>query len=206
LNPLTQAWGWQNSTHVPLGRDHALIYLGTGVGVPTWTHIVVNEAGDIYGEYPPMNPRPGIYVDTKDFAMPADRYIDAIKVDWEPLFPGTILKVSCLAREGINDGVTDGPVFGTIGFEQNLSNLFAHVPACQQCELSPGGSENALRARGKYNRFRFEVLGGLARIRGFAFRQSMASDRLTNVRIIVTPIDRGVWDQTGWDQSNWNAN
>jgi hypothetical protein len=206
LNPLSQAWGWQNSTYVPLGRDHALIFLGTGVGTPTWTHIVVNEAGDIYGEYPPMTPRPGIYVDTKDFAMPADRYIDAIKVDWEPLFPGTMLKVSCLAREGINDGVTDGPVLGTIGFEQNLSTLFAHVPACQQCVLSPGGSENALRARGKYNRFRFEVVGGLARIRGFAFRQQMASDRLINVRVIMTPVDRGVWDQTGWDRSNWNAN
>ncbi len=49
-------------------------------------------------------------------------------------------------------------------------------------------------------------VAGLARIRGFAFRQQMASDRLTNVRIIVTPVNSGVWNQTGWDHCTWNAN
>jgi len=191
---------------VTIGRDHALVHVGTGVGTPTWTHFVVDTTGNILGEQPPPSPRPGIYVDTKDFALPADRYIDAIKVDWEPLFPSTILQVTCLAREGINDGLTgQNAVYGTLGYEQNLSTLFANAPDCQRCRLAPGASENAIRARGKYNRFRFEVLQGLARIRGFAFRQTMASDRLTNVRLIVTPPNAAMWNGIAWNQRNWSA-
>jgi len=217
-NPLTEAWGWQHLSintsgspsvrtmvDVQIGRDHTVVHLGTGVGVPTWTHIIVDMSGNILGEQPPPAPRPGIYVDSKDFAMPADRYIDAIKVDWEPLFPNTILRVSCLAREGINDGMNQQVVYGTPGYEQNLTELFANVPDCQRCLLSPGGSENALRARGKYNRFRFEIMGGLARIRGFAFRQTMASDRLTNVRIVVQPLNPGFWNQQAWNKRSWTA-
>jgi hypothetical protein len=204
-NPLAEAWGWQHMPSLPLGRDHALIFLGTGHGVPTWTHIVVDISGSIHGEYPPLTARPGIYVDTKDFALPADRYIDAIKVDWEPLFPQTVLKVKCLAREGLNDGLGDRAIYGTPGYEQNLTALFDTVPDCQQCLLPPGTSENALRARGKYTRFRFELEGGLARIRGFAFRQAMASDRLTNVRLVVRPANRGFWNQGGWNRCSWST-
>src|SRR5262245_1709094 len=205
-NPLLEAWGWQHLADTTIGRDHTLVHIGTGIGRPNWTHIVVDEDGNILGELLPSNPRPGIYVDSKDFALPADRYIDAIKVDWEPLFPSTIVQVSCLAREGINDGLTgQTAVYGTPGYEQNLTTLFANVPACQRCKLSPGGSENAIRARGKYNRFRFEVLQGLARIRGFAFRQTMASDRLTNARLIVTPYQAGQWNGMAWNQRNWSA-
>src|SRR5262249_51471444 len=191
---------------VAIGGGHALVDVGAGVGTPTWTHFVVDTNGNILGEQPPPSARPGIYVDTKDFALPADRYIDAIKLDWEPLFPSTILQVTCLAREGINDGLTgQNAVYGTAGYEQNLTNLFASAPDCQRCKLSPGGSENAIRARGKYVRFRFEVLQGLARIRGFAFRQAMASDRLTNARLIVTPYAAGQWDAMAWNQRNWSA-
>jgi hypothetical protein len=204
-NPLAEAWGWQHMPNLPLGRDHALIFLGTGHGVPTWTHIVVDISGSIHGEYPPLTARPGIYVDSKDFALPADRYIDAIKVDWEPLFPQTVLKVKCLAREGLNDGLGDRAIYGTPGYEQNLTALFDTVPDCQQCLLPPGTSENALRARGKYTRFRFELEGGLARIRGFAFRQAMASDRLTNVRLVVRPANRGFWNQGGWNRCSWST-
>ena len=205
-NPLTEGWGWQHLENTTIGRDHTLVHIGTGVGAPAWTHIVVDVNGNILGELLPSNPRPGIYVDTKDFALPADRYIDAIKLDWEPLFPSTILQVTCLAREGINDGLTgQNAVYGTAGYEQNLTNLFASAPDCQRCKLSPGGSENAIRARGKYVRFRFEVLQGLARIRGFAFRQAIASDRLTNARLIVTPYQAGQWDAMAWNQRNWSA-
>lgn len=209
-NPLTEGWGWQHLSTVPLGRDHAMVFVGTGLGVPTWTHIVVDNAGNIHGEFPPSSPRPGIYVDSKDFALPADRYVDAIKLDWEPLFPGTTLKIMCLAREGVNEGLmsTTGqnpPLYGTPGFEQNLTQQFQTVPACQQCILPPGATENALRARGKYIRFRFEVEGGLARIRGFAFRQSMASDRLTNVRLFVRPLNRAFWNTSYWNRDVWSA-
>jgi len=204
-NPQTEAWGWQHLATVPIGRDHTMVHLGTGTGVPTWTHIVVDVNGNIYGELPPAAARPGIYVDTKDFALPADRYIDAIKLDWEALFPSTILRVSCLAREGINDGLEQGVIYGTPGYEQNLTDLFAAVPDCQRCLLSPGGTENAIRARGKYNRFRFEVVQGLARIRGFAFRQAMASDRLTNVRLVVQPPNAGMWNYPAWNARNWSS-
>jgi hypothetical protein len=54
-------------------------------------------------------------------------------------------------------------------------------------------------------RFRFEVTAGLARIRGFAFRQSAASDKLSNVRQIVRPINAGHWDANAWNQVNWTA-
>jgi len=204
-SPLTEGWGWQHLPNTTIGRDHTLVYLGIGTGAPTWVHIVVDASGNILGEQPPPSPRPGIYVDTKDFALPSERYIDAIKVDWEPLFPNTVLRVSCLSRGGINDGLEQQVVYGSPGYEQNLSNLFATVPDCQRCLLSPGGSENALRARGKYNRFRFEIVSGLARIRGFAFRQTVASDRLTNVRVIAQPTKAGVWNQPAWDQSNWTS-
>src|SRR5262249_4231700 len=116
-NPLTEGWGWQHLANVTIGRDHALVHVGTGVGTPTWTHFVVDTNGNILGEQPPPSARPGIYVDTKDFALPADRYIDAIKLDWEPLFPSTVLRVSCLAREGINDGLQQGVIYGTLGYE-----------------------------------------------------------------------------------------
>jgi hypothetical protein len=204
-NPLQEAWGWQHLTGFQLGRDQALVFLGTGLGVPTWTHVVIDATGNILGEVPPPTPRPGIYVDTKDFALPQERYVDAIKVDWEPLFPNSTLRVRCLARGGTNDGILDQPVYGTPGFEQNLTNLFAAVPDCQQCELTAGASENALRARGKYVRFRFEVTGGLVRIRGFAFRQSAASDRLSNMKLIVRPINPGHWNANAWNQVNWST-
>ena len=64
--------------------------------------------GALWGEYPPLTPRPGIFVDTKDFALPADRYVDAVKVDWEPLFQNSQLKVSVISRSGIHAGIPGG--------------------------------------------------------------------------------------------------
>jgi hypothetical protein len=113
--------------------------------------------------------------------------------------------VSCLAREGINDGVDQGVIYGSPGYEQNLTELFAAVPECQRCLMSPGATENALRARGKYIRFRFEIVTGLARIRGFAFRQTMASDRLNHIRLVVQPPNAAAWNAPAWNQRNWSA-
>jgi len=205
-NPLAQGWGWQNSTYLGLGRDQGLIFLGTGnTGQVTWTHLTVDKDGSIWGEFPPLTPRPGIFVDSKDFALPADRYVDAIKVDWEPLFPNSRLRVSVIARSGLQEGIPgQRSIYGTPGFEQDLTAVFDAVPPQQTIELSPGGTESSMRARGKYTRFRFQVTAGLARIRGFAFRTALASDRLTDVRLFVTPPNYGVWNQIGWNISNWS--
>lgn len=206
-NPIQDGWGWQSSAFMaPVGGDQTLTYLGTGLGVPQWTHFFVDANGNVMGEDPATSARPGIYVDTKDFAMPAGRYVDAIKVDWEPLTASARLKVSCLTREGISDaGMVGGIVLGTPGFEQNLTALFDAVPDCQRCVLPAGASENALRAKGKFIRFRFAIDAGIARIRGFAFRQTDASDKLTNLRLYVSPTNRAMWNHTNWDKSVWST-
>jgi hypothetical protein len=206
-NALTEGWGWQSSALMaPIGGDQAMVYLGTGVGVPQWTHLFVDAGGNIYGETGGSTSRPGIYVDTKDFAMPAGRYVDAIKVDWEPLTASTQLEVRCLTREGMSDpGDEQSAILGTPGFEQNLTNLFANVPDMQSCVIPGGASEQAIRARGKFVRFRFQIVAGVGRIRGFAFRHQMASDRLTDVRLYVSPTDKGIWNQTHWNTSKWST-
>src|SRR5262249_28225480 len=92
-NPLVQGWGRQSSQFLGLGGDQALCFLGTGGSrLVTWTHVTLDKDGTLWGELSVATPRPGIFVDSKDFAMPADRYVDAIKIDWEPLFPGTALQ------------------------------------------------------------------------------------------------------------------
>src|SRR5262245_37467596 len=73
-NPLTEAWGWQHLRILPsgvslqfgygafpqealvdvaIGRDHTLVHIGTGVGAPAWTHIIVDMSGNILGELLP---------------------------------------------------------------------------------------------------------------------------------------------------------
>jgi hypothetical protein len=206
-NPIGEAWGWQSSHFVGLGKDQALVFLGMA-STPdpfTWTHVTLDASGAVWGEYPPLTPRPGIFVDTKDFALPADRYVDAVKVDWEPLFANSQLKVSVIARSGMHAGIPGGqPIFGSPGYAQDLTAVFDAVPPQQVITMPPGATESSMRSRGKFIRFRFQVVAGLARIRGFSFRTALASDRLTDVRLLVSPILGGYWDHPAWDRVQWN--
>src|SRR5262249_10645267 len=86
LDPLSGSWGRMDQPGTPSGfNDHTVTLYGvpnSDVMSPTWKHVWTN-GGDIYVErtVAPGGDTRVAFVETKDFAMPAGRYVDRMRVD-----------------------------------------------------------------------------------------------------------------------------
>jgi hypothetical protein len=217
LNPVLGAWGRMNQpgASASSNNDQTILLYGvpnSDVSSPRWKHVWTN-AGAVYVErtYPRTFGTPDTrlaYVDTKDFALPAGRYVDRMRVDWESVTGTPALTVQVLTREELDPqteflNATPQPT-PTTGYYYDLTGAFAAMPTTHQGTLAPGTAEVPLRARGKWVRFRFSHTGGQVRIRGFAFRMTEASDRATSPEATSGPFP-AEWNEAVWNIGSWKG-
>jgi hypothetical protein len=195
-------------------EDQAMILYGvqnSDVIAPMWKHVVVNGgAVFVENEVPPPGDTRLAVVDTRDFAMPAGRYLDRIRVDWESVTVGTALTIEVAAREELDPQAEFPGVRPTYGYYYDLTPVFAAMPDTHRVTLQPGEAEAPFDVRGKWLRIRFRHAGGQVRIRGFAFRTTLASDRATSPDPasgggpVTTTRGPGQWDRDNYEIGEWD--
>lgn len=175
VDPTGDIWSRQTvALSTTVSTRHAVIHATASSGIVYDVHCMLNnpvgttslQVEDVVNLAPVI----GAFVDTKDFGgADGPRYIDEIKVDWEPLTNATTdaIEVLAYARNDLSPGI-----LGTDGGQQDFTTQFV-----SQGVLTGGASELKLRSKGKFTRFRFKQSSGRVRIRGFHLRRQTGGDR-----------------------------
>lgn len=176
VDPSTGAWSRQSYPVAAVTHEASVDLAANPEGDLIGLHSFMAANGDIYREDAIVGTAAvGAFVDTKDFGgADGPRYVDQIRVDWEPLTDRNNDSIEVLAytRNDLSRDDTTGGILGASGAQMDLTTKFV-----SQGFLTGGAANLTLRKKGRWTRFRFKQTSGRARIRGFHLRTAVGGDR-----------------------------